>query len=248
MERVSHRLAYCRRGGTRLHLGHIRSTATADTGAVSADMSRTEDDGAPTTELVTSAVDDRCAHCRAPLASEQRYCVNCGARRGKPRFTAEALAAQTSLVPASVAEPAPPHRPRASPATTLVAGVATLLIAMGVGVLIGHNSSSTPTRAPAQQVITVGGGAGTATGPASSASTASSGGSKHSKRTAAGAHKTKVTVVHLTPKATKAAAAAATKVLGASAPKAPTVTQGQSCAAGTPGCSNGHFSGTFFGP
>lgn len=211
-------------------------------------MSRADGDQAPTAELVTSAVGDRCADCHAPLASEQRYCVNCGARRGKPRFTADSFVAQTSPAGVPVAEAPPPHRPRVSPATTLVAGVATLLIAMGVGVLIGHNSSSTSTRAAAQQVITVGAGAGTGTGPASSASTGSSRGAKHSRSKAAATHKTKVTVVHLTPKATKAAAAAATKVLGASAPKAPTVTTGQSCTAGTPGCNNGHFTGTFFGP
>jgi hypothetical protein len=212
-------------------------------------MSRAEDDGAPTTELVTSAVGDRCANCHAPLASEQRYCVNCGARRGKPRFTTESLAAQASSAPVLVSERPPPHRPRVAPATTLVAGVATLLIAMGVGVLIGHNSASTPTRAAAQQVITVGGGAGAAasTGPASSAATRASSAGKHSKAKATKAQ-TKVTVVHLTAKVKKAAVAAATKVLGASAPKNPTVTSGQSCTAGTPGCSKGKFSGTFFGP
>jgi hypothetical protein len=124
--------------------------------------------------------------------------------------------------------------------------VATLLLAMGVGVLIGHNSTSPPTRAAAPQVITVAAGAGTgaSTGSATSAGSSSRGG-KHSRTKTVG--RTKVTVVHLTPKTAKAAAAAATRVLGATAPKAPTVTVGQSCTAGTPGCQNGHFTGGFFG-
>ena len=60
--------------------------------------------------------------------------------------------------------------------------------------------------------------------------------------------KVKTTVVHVTPKVSKAAVSAATKVLGASAPKNPTVKVGESCKAGTPGCKSGKFTGEFFGP
>jgi hypothetical protein len=200
-------------------------------------MSRIDDQDAPTTELVTSAVGDRCTSCQAVLASDQRYCVNCGARRGKLRFTTESLTAQASAAPVQVPERVQSRSPRVSAATTLVAGVATLLLAMGVGVLIGQNNAGTPLRAAAPQVITVGGGA--ATTPTAAASSAATPGS---------AKKPKVTVVHLTAKSVKAAAAAATKVLGSSAPKNPTVTTGQSCTAGTAGCQGGHFTGGFFGP
>jgi uncharacterized protein involved in copper resistance len=117
---------------------------------------------------------------------------------------------------------------------------------MGVGVLIGHDSTATPTRAAAPQVITVSGGA--STGPASSAAAPSSRQGNHSKTKAAAVRKTKVKVVHLTPKAAKAATAAATKVLGGSAPKNSTVSVGQSCSGGTAACQNGHFTGRFFGP
>jgi SPOR domain len=58
-------------------------------------------------------------------------------------------------------------------ALTVIAGVGVLLLAMGVGVLIGRSSASTKT--PAPQVITVGsvGSASTGSGGASEASTAS---------------------------------------------------------------------------
>jgi hypothetical protein len=148
------------------------------------------------------------------------------------------MAAQTSSAPLQASERPATPRSRVSAATTLVAGVATLLLAMGVGVLIGHNNS-TPTRAAAPQIISVGGGAGAA----APSGTASSGKSKASKTKA-----TKVKVVHLSPKNVKAAGAAATKVLGAAAPKNPTATVGQSCVAGQQGCQNGKFNGSFFGP
>jgi len=193
---------------------------------------------APTTELLSGAVGDRCSNCQAPLASDQRYCVNCGQRRGKSRFSAGSLAATAASATPPPQDPAPP-RSRVSAGTTLVAGVATLLLAMGVGVLIGHNSNS-PARAPAQQIITVGAG----TGGASSAGTASTGSSKSAKVS----KKTKVTKVVVTAHTAQVAAAAAAKVLGGAAPKNPTVTVGQSCSADTAGCQNGKFTGNFFGP
>jgi hypothetical protein len=51
---------------------------------------------------------------------------------------------------------------------TLIAGIGVLLLAMGVGVLIGRSGSSSAGSTPAPQVITVGGGTGaasTATAP-----------------------------------------------------------------------------------
>jgi hypothetical protein len=203
-------------------------------------------EGAPTTELVSSVAGDRCANCQTPLAPDQRYCVNCGERRGGARFSKEALAAPAA--PAAAAAAVPPRRqhPRVSSATTLVAGVATLLVAMGVGVLIGHYSNdSTPQRAA--QIITVG-GSGTSTGAASTgisgAATAATATAAHHRATHA-----KTTVVHITQKTAKAATAAASKVLGNSANKniSGNVQQqvGGSCSGGA-GCQNGKFTGNFF--
>ena len=112
----------------------------------------------PTTELVSGAVEGHCVNCQTPLASDQRYCLNCGQRRGKPRFPV--LPVPASEPAPAAAAPRPPHRPRMSSGASLVAGVATLLIALGVGVLIGHDSNNTTPQKAANQIITVGGGSG----------------------------------------------------------------------------------------
>jgi hypothetical protein len=190
--------------------------------------------------LVTSVVGDRCANCQAPLAPDQRYCVNCGERRGMPRFSYESMAA-----PAVAEATMPPRqRSRFPQGTSLIAGVATLLIAMGVGVLIGHDSnSSTPARALAPQVITVGGGA--ATGGATGTPTTSAATTGGSGKAAKG--KAKVTTVHVTAKAAKAATSSAAKVLGSGGNLSNNVTQsvGGTCSGGS-GCQGGKFTGNFF--
>ena len=195
---------------------------------------------APTTELVAGAVGDRCSNCQAPLATDQRYCVNCGTRRGKARFSAATLAPEATAAAASAPPPAP-ARMRGGGATTLIAGVATLLIAMGVGFLIGHNSGNSPSRTPAAQVITVNGGSGSA---APTASTPTSRPGRHAKAGKA----PKTVVVHITPKVQKAAAQAAAHVFGSNGNLSSNVTQqqGGSCTGGA-GCQNGKFTGNFFG-
>lgn len=195
----------------------------------------------PTTELVWGPVGGRCASCGAPLASDQSYCLSCGARRGKPRFPIT-----SAVAPAPVASPPErrPPRPRGSSAATLVAGVATLLIAMGVGVLIGHYSiTPTAQRASAPVVVRVsGGGSSAATTPAASNPAAT-------KKPGSVKAKAKTVVVRLTPKLQQKAAAAASQVFGQSGSLAKNVTQqvGTSCSGGA-GCQNGKFTGNFFGP
>jgi hypothetical protein len=191
---------------------------------------------------------ERCPNCQAPLASDQRYCVNCGVRRGRSRFSLDSMAAQAAPPPAP---PAPVRRQsrRMPSGVTLVTGVATLLLAMGVGVLIGHDSNtSAPQRASAGvQVVTVGGG-GTAV--ASKKTTASK--STGKKTTSSSAAKTAKqigvtpTVVHLNKKTIQQASQAATKVFGQKSRLAPpTVQVGQPCAHGA-GCQGGKFTGNFF--
>lgn len=198
----------------------------------------------PTTELVSGAVGGRCANCQAPLASDQRYCLNCGQRRGKPRFpVVPAAAPQTTT---SGAVPRPPHRPRFSSAATLVAGVATLLIALGVGVLIGHDSNTTPQKA-ADQIITVGGGSGNSGGASSAAATNPAQATKPSAAAKASLKHAKTVVVHLTPKVEAKAASAASHVFGSNGNLSKNVTQqvGGACSGGA-GCQNGKFTGNFF--
>jgi hypothetical protein len=196
-------------------------------------------DDPPTAELVTGAVGNHCANCHAPLASDQRYCVNCGERRGKPSFPLVSAAPAASET--AVREQLPTRRSARAAGATLVAGVATLLIAMGVGVLIGHDSSSPAPRASTPvQVVTVGSGGSAA---------ASHAGASHSKSAKGKSNKSKTVVVHLTPKVTKSAATAASKVFGSSGNLSKNVTQkvGGSCNGGA-GCQNHKFTGNFFNP
>ncbi|MCW2966960.1 MAG: hypothetical protein JWM71_732 [Solirubrobacteraceae bacterium] len=108
-------------------------------------------------EQITTQSGDQCATCGAPLASDQRYCVQCGQRRGQTRLPVAQTATVTVAAPRAA-------RVRMTPSTTLIAGVGTLLLAMGVGVLIGRSGQkSTVSRASAPvQVVTVAGGGGTA--------------------------------------------------------------------------------------
>jgi hypothetical protein len=208
-----------------------------------------------TQPLVSATVGDRCVSCGAPMSSDQRYCVACGERRGKPRFSLSAgetpgALPSSELAPAGASASSPaPRAPRASSGTTIIAGVGTLLLAMGVGVLIGRNSANNvntrPVQAAAPTVVTVGGGAGTGTTAASATTkaakkTSSSKGAK-GKSKAARASK---------PTAAQAAKAsnAASKVLGSSTKNLPpaTVTVGQK--GHGPGYDkSGKFNGSFFG-
>lgn len=201
---------------------------------------------APTPALSVAGSNDRCVNCNAALASDQRYCVNCGERRGKPRFTLAGDSGETTETTAAVK---PPRRARTSAGFNLIAGVATLLLAMGVGVLIGHNSGSSNSKAtgtPATQVITVGGGASANTSSTAAAGTGGSGAktSSHGAKGKAASGKAAAPKVVV-----QKAAAAASKVTGGSAKTAgATVTQGGQCASGSAGCENGHFTGNnFFG-
>jgi hypothetical protein len=113
-----------------------------------------------------------CAHCGAPLARDQRYCLECGT----PRTYLSGMLLERLRAPTEQAQPGqspPPNGavPYATPAAsspwqrngvlTLIAGIGVLLLAMGVGVLIGRSGSSGAASTPAPQVITVGGGTGT---------------------------------------------------------------------------------------
>jgi hypothetical protein len=213
------------------------------------------DDERTTQPLVSATVGDRCVSCGTPLSNDQRYCVACGERRGKPRFSLPAGGAagappSAELAPAPTSASPPAHRtPRASSGTTIVAGVGTLLLAMGVGVLIGRNSASNinnrPVQAAAPTVVTVGGGAGTGTTAASAGSTTGKKGSK-SKATKGKSKANSATK----PTAAQAAKAsnAASKVLGSSNNALPpaTVTVGQT--GHGPGYDkSGKFNGSFFG-
>ena len=105
-----------------------------------------------------------CAHCGAPLARDQRYCLECGT----PRTYLSGMLLQRLRAPAGQAQPgqlaqalpngAVPYGGTAASSTwqrgnvlTLIAGIGVLLLAMGVGVLIGRSGGSS-SAAPAPQV------------------------------------------------------------------------------------------------
>jgi hypothetical protein len=187
-----------------------------------------------TQELLSAPAADRCADCEAPLATDQRYCLACGERRGKARFSFEAL----NRPPATAA---PPQRRRLhiSSSLSLILGVATLLLAMGVGVLIGHNSTtkSVPA-ASAPQTIKIEGGLGGG----------NSSGSGKSVKGSTASNAFKAPSVNLSPKVQKKVNAAASKVLGSGTKNLsqnPTQQVGGACSGGS-GCHGGKFTGDYF--
>ncbi len=102
-----------------------------------------------------------CAACGAALAVDQRYCLECGERRPAPSDFLRAGPPGASGAPS-----APPRVPpaglvagdaaRGNPWLPVIAGIGVLLLAMGVGVLIGRAGGSNAKPGPAQ-VITLAG-------------------------------------------------------------------------------------------
>jgi hypothetical protein len=176
---------------------------------------------------VAGSLSDQCAQCGAHLAPDQRYCVECGTRRGEARFpVTDMMSRQAAAAP----PPPPKKRVRMSANATLIAGIATLLLALGVGVLIGKTSNESNGKAAAAPIITVGGGATGASGANAAAVTAAA---------AAGGKKAKGKKSSSSTKDNSA------KVTGGKAPSNPVVTVG---APGKgPGYKNGKFTGDFFG-
>lgn len=124
-----------------------------------------------------TAVGATCAACGAPLAGDQRYCLQCGERApamssvlaGTSLQSPPAASPPGSPVPPGLAPPGLPGAPGEdgrNNALTVIAGVGVLLLAMGIGVLIGRSTSSKPSAgSTAPQVITVGSSAAAGTTP-----------------------------------------------------------------------------------
>lgn len=115
-----------------------------------------------------------CRECGAPLAADQRYCLNCGKRRGEPRidFQRHVPSAGASANGARAAQPQPaadrgearsesggPQRDYTPLAA--VGGIAVLGVMLLIGVLIGKGDSGGSAMAPAP-VVVQGGEAGAA--------------------------------------------------------------------------------------
>jgi hypothetical protein len=186
-----------------------------------------ERSGTETTIAVDHAVrGDDCASCGARLAPDQRYCVDCGERRGAPRF---AFMDGRTPAPDLPRTAEPQRRQRPSAGLTLIAGICTLLVAIGVGVLIGRSDGGQdqPVAAAPVQVVTVGGA------PAAGASTTASDAATSTTPSPASTTATTGTTATSTAKATSTAAQ-------------PAVTVGSS-GKGRGYNKEGKFTGDFFG-
>jgi hypothetical protein len=101
-----------------------------------------------------------CRECGAPLAADQRYCLNCGRRRTESRVDLQRMVAASKGEEAAEARstPPPPEPAKAErdyAPLAAVGGIAVLGLMLLVGVLIGKGNSS-PSAAPAP-IVKVGG-------------------------------------------------------------------------------------------
>jgi hypothetical protein len=81
---------------------------------------------------------ETCAHCHAALAADQRYCLNCGLRRGGERVPYRELLAGESTPPdPAPAIPAPASPPAASARAVSPLGAAVILGLLLLSVLLG---------------------------------------------------------------------------------------------------------------
>jgi hypothetical protein len=198
------------------------------------------------THSLVAAGGEQCPSCGAHVASDQRYCLHCGARCGEPRLPfMNAVTFMDAMKPRPGAAAAPPKRPRrrVSPNAALIATIGTLLLAMGVGVLIGRSGNHTVASTPAApQVIKVGGGGEeeTTTPGASTGETKSGGGSSAKKPTKKALNKE--------AESQSGAEEFLKPSKGAKPLAKPNQKLGGSCEKGTAGCSkSGKFEGNFFG-
>jgi hypothetical protein len=181
------------------------------------------------------------------MVADQRYCLECGLRRGDPRlpFMDAVVFMDAIKRPAAAAQhsaPLPERRSRMTANASLIAGVATLVLAIGVGVMIGQSgdNGSSVASAPAPQIIRVGGG-GEETATASSAGGGSEIGGKGK------AKKAKAPEKAVDSSGTSEAAAEVLKPAGDVKLPPPTVQPGGKCESGASGCKGGEFTGEFFG-
>jgi hypothetical protein len=102
---------------------------------------------------------ESCRKCRAPLAEDQRYCLNCGARVGEPRIDFSRYEAPRVRPEQPPAAPEPTKPERDYTPLAAVGGIAVLGAMLLIGVLIGKgDGGGTATTPP--PVIVQGGEAG----------------------------------------------------------------------------------------
>jgi hypothetical protein len=196
------------------------------------------------THSMVASGGEQCPSCGVHVAPDQRYCLHCGARCGEPRLPfMNAVTFMDAMKPRQASVP-PPKRKlrRLSPNAALIAGVGTLLMAMGVGVLIGRSnngSSTAPTQAAAPIVIKSNGAAEEA-GAAAGKNTIGGGGAKGK------APKQKKANLKKEAETQAGAEEVLKPTNGVKLPPA-TIKPGGKCESGAAGCKHGEFTGEFFG-
>lgn len=124
----------------------------------------------------------RCRSCRAPLAEDQRYCLNCGERQGEPRIDFRQY--ETPTPQPQEAPPSPPSEEKPSRDYTplaAVGGIAVLGVMLLIGVLIGKGDSGGLAPAPAPVVVRGGEADTGTTASGKGGSGAAKGGAKQAK-------------------------------------------------------------------
>jgi hypothetical protein len=187
---------------------------------------------------------DQCASCGALLAADQRYCLECGQRRGDPRLPfMDAVVLMDPVKRPRQAPPPPTKRKRrgVSPNAALIAGVGTLLLALGIGVLIGRSGpQEVASTAPPAPIVIKGGGGEEGTATAKAGTTTGGGAATKAKTKEQKAAALKAAEKH-------PAAEEILKPAGDVKLPPATVEPGDSCEAGASGCEGGKFTGDFFG-
>lgn len=205
--------------------------------------------------LTVGGSGETCPSCGASLAVDQRYCLECGHRRGDPRLPfMDAVVFMEAINQPQT--PPPPPAPRDSPPrgltanASLIAGIATLVLAIGVGVLIGRSGDSgAPTAASAApQIIKVGGGAAESSGTSAATEETSAGSGKGKSKGKKGNAKQAEEKSETGSSGTSKAAEEVLKPSGDIKLAPPKQEVGGDCEKGTAGCSeSGEFDGSFFG-
>ncbi|MDX6701186.1 MAG: hypothetical protein QOF26_1412, partial [Baekduia sp.] len=100
-----------------------------------------------------------CGQCGAPLAGDQRYCLECGARHGAPRVDPFATLGFSSERPDAVESPRPAARRTPSPRISAALAAATLVAGGLIGAALGPGPAPSVAAAPQRLVALVVAGA-----------------------------------------------------------------------------------------
>lgn len=143
----------------------------------------------PAATQVLGKAGEPCRECGAPLAEDQRYCLNCGRRRGEPRIdfrrhvpVAEGTNGGQAAAQPAAEQPAAANEkpPRDYTPLAAVGGIAVLGIMLLIGVLIGKGDSGGTVAAP-PPVVVQGGEAGSGETASDEGGGVSKGGGKQAK-------------------------------------------------------------------